>query len=320
MARADEQPTERCVSPTMRTVPLPLANSPAQVRARLHVRRESHKVHFPGALSLWHLASMDAPTVAVVWALAFAWAGGLRLPAWVPVMLAMGTWTVYIGDRLLDARTGLRTGAADRLRERHFFHWRQRKALLPLALATGGTAAAIILLRMPVAIRERNVVLGAAALAYFSGVHAPGGRWLQRLPKELLVGVLFAAGCALPTLTRLRLMGNAWEDLAPLLVAATAFAALAWLNCHAIERWESDVVDDASKVWKAAAMLALTTLGLALLMAGIDAHRIALLLLCAAGSALLTGGLDRMRGRLAPLALRTAADLVLLTPLVCLLR
>jgi hypothetical protein len=290
------------------------------MRAGLPVRRESHSIHFPGALRLWHLASMDAPTVAVVWALAFAWAGGLRLPAWVPVLLALGTWTVYIGDRLLDARAGLRAGAEDRLRERHYFHWRQRKALIPFALATGGIAAAIILLRMPVAIRERNAALGAAALVYFSGVHAPCGRWLQRLPKELLVGVLFTAGCALPTLTRLRLMGRDWADLAPLLVAAAAFAALAWLNCHAIERWESDAAGQASRVWKAAVMLALATMAMGVLLAGMGAHRSALLLLCAAGGALLTGGLDRMRGRLAPLALRTAADLVLLTPLVCLLR
>jgi hypothetical protein len=49
-------------------------------------------------------------------------------------------------------------------------------------------------------------------------------------------------------------------------------------------------------------------------------HRIALLVASGAASALLLALLDRLRGRLTPLALRAAADLVLLTPLPFLLR
>jgi hypothetical protein len=48
--------------------------------------------------------------------------------------------------------------------------------------------------------------------------------------------------------------------------------------------------------------------------------RPAALTAAAAASALLLALLDRIRGRLTPLALRAAADLVLLTPLVLLLR
>ncbi len=64
----------------------------------------------PRALHLWHLASLDAPTVAVVWTLAFAWAAGVHLDRWVLVLLASGTWTVYVGDRLLDAHRAIRVG------------------------------------------------------------------------------------------------------------------------------------------------------------------------------------------------------------------
>lgn len=58
----------------------------------------------PLLLRYWHLSSLDAPTVAVVWSLGFAWAAGVRLPVWIPILLALVAWAVYIGDRLLDAR------------------------------------------------------------------------------------------------------------------------------------------------------------------------------------------------------------------------
>ncbi len=274
----------------------------------------------PMPLRLWHLASLDAPSVAVVWALAIAWAGGIRLPAWVPALLALGTWTVYVGDRLLDARKGLTSGAVRLLRERHFFHWRHRRVLAPLAVTAGAAAASLIVLLMPMAIRERNAALGTAALLYFSGVHAPGLRRLRLLPKELVVGVLFTAGCALPTLTRMRLAGIPDGTLGWVMALAMLFAALAWLNCHAIEWWESERMEGSSHVFAAGTALGCAGVAMAFLLAGMAEPRLAELAACAAGSAGMLGWLDRHRARLSPLALRAAADLVLLTPIVCLMR
>ena len=305
---------------TMETVPLPLAHSEKQAYACAPGEDAGQRMDAPTALRLWHLTSLDAPTVAVVWALAFARAGGIRLPLWVPALLALGAWTVYVGDRLLDARSGLRRGAEHSLRERHFFHWRNRHVLAPLAVCTAAAAAAMIVLLMPIAIGERNAVLGAAALLYFSGVHAPGRRERQLLAKELLVGVLFTAGCVLPTLTRLRLRGAGWTELTPLLGAAVVFAALAWLNCHAIERWESGASAGTNTPWKAAALLAIVILCLGVLLAWRGETRAAMLMVSASASALLLAGLDKKQQRLTPVALRAAADLVLLTPLMCLLR
>ncbi len=269
----------------------------------------------PAPLRLWHLASLDAPTVAVTWTLAFAWAAGIRLPVWVPAMLALGTWTVYVGDRLLDARSSLRCGAGHRLRERHFFHWRNRRVLITLAAVTATVTAAIIFALMPAAIRARNSLLGVAALAYFSGVHsrrrAPA--WLALLlSKELLVGVLFTAGCALPTLTRMWLARATAAELGVLLAPAAIYAALAWLNCHAIERWEST---GRSRVFITGGLLALVSLLLTLTVASLQ-PRLAALLAAAAFSALLLALLDQARPRLTPLALRVGADLVLLAPLL----
>lgn len=269
----------------------------------------------PAPLRLWHLASLDAPTVAVAWSLAFAWAAGVRLPAWVPVMLALGTWTVYVGDRLLDARSGLRSGALHRLRDRHFFHWRHRRILIALAVVTAMGAGAIIIALMPAAIRARNSLLGLAALMYFSGVHsrrrAPA--WLApMLSKEFLVGVLFTAGCALPTLTRMWLAGASDAALGWMLAPVATFAALAWLNCHAIERWESA---QRTGVYTRAVLLACVSLLLAVAFVHVQ-PRTALLFAAAAMSAILLALLDRLRSLLTPLTLRIAADLVLLTPIL----
>ncbi len=294
---------------------------------------------FPiAALELWHLASLDAPTVAVVWALSFACAAGVRLPFWVPVLLALSSWAVYVGDRLLDAHVALLSGETGNLRERHYFHWRNRKILAPLASVSACIAAGIVFAWMPLLARERNAVLAAAALAYFARVHfralapmtsqAPsanhgdfrldtpalypcsGVRLPARIPvKELLVGILFTAACVLPAWTRTAAASRS------LLIPALLFALLAWLNCHLIESWESG---------RTPSRLTPTLLYLAgLLLAATRATsqpRSAALLAAGAVSAFLLALLDQLRPRLSPVTLRTASDLVLLTPLALLIR
>ncbi len=321
-------------------MPLPFASFPAQDRAadRIEIARRiegarrienSHRASGPPqALAFWHLASLDAPTVAVVWSLAFAWAGGVRLPLWVPLLLALVTWPVYVADRLLDALAGLRNPAQHSLRERHRFHWRHRQALLPMAIAGACAAAGIILAFMPPVARARDSVLAAAALAYFSGVHSGQNawqfplRWPRSFPsKEFLVGVLFTAGCVLPTWHRPNAVAAPVSTIWTFWIPAVFFAALAWLNCGCIKRWEGvDGVacrDDRSSRSPQTIALALAAIGLLLcLLAATSAHpRSAALLAAGAVSVLLLALLDQSRARMTPLALRAAADLVLLTPL-----
>jgi len=302
-------------------MPLPLAqvatrqNTPTvsalpQARAQFDASR---------VLGLWHLASLDAPTVAVVWSLAFASVAKIHLPVWVPVLLALATWSIYIGDRLLDVRTALRLGTLHALRERHFFHWRHRRLLLPFAGLASLVAAGIIFTCMPAIARERNSVLAVAALAYFSGVHLPhhrSQRFAALLSKEFLVGLLFTAGCALPTLSRLWLVHTAPRAFFLWIVPVVFFAALAWLNCSAIDCWESRA---ASRIVTHAGLLTLAGLAFAALLAYAEPASAALLRAGCASSGLLAL-LDRFRNRLTPVFLRAAADLVLLTPLALLLR
>lgn len=291
---------------------LPLANP--QTRCQDTCERSSAFTwRPPQTLHLWHLASLDAPTVAVTWALAFAWVAGVHLDAWIPLLLACGTWTVYVGDRLLDAHRAITSEELDLLHERHYFHWRHRHLLVPLACATAGIAAALVMGRMPVAARDRNAVLAAAALMYFSGVHSPARlpRWLRKLAsKELLVGLLFTAGCAAPTLSRLHTVG--WQFI----TCVAVFAAVAWVNCFAIENWESP--DRPTCVSMRTTVLGIACLTASAALALTDA-RVSALVGCAGASALLLSLLDRRRNRISPLTLRALADLVLLTPLVLLI-
>ena len=312
----------------MEAVPLTLPHLPAQDSSSSSQRPDAprywsapRKPLTLRPLELWHLASLDAPTVAIVWSLDFAWAAGVRLAGWVAPLLALTVWSVYVFDRLLDARTALRTSEMGRLRERHYFHWRHRRALFPLALVAAGASAGLIAVFMPMAARERDSVLAAASLVYFARVHArPRLRPFLSplLTKELLVGLLFTVGCVLPALGAVwAAHGARW----PLLCAAAFFAPLAWLNCHAIDEWESEKADHSDARTQArrrnsfSAACLLAAGGAVLAAAVCVAHpRAGLLLAAGAVSALLLALLDRKRGSLSPVALRAAADFVLLAP------
>jgi hypothetical protein len=92
------------------------------------------------------------------------------------------------------------------------------------------------------------------------------------------------------------------------------FAALAWLNCRAIEQWESPAGRRCGRALANSA-LGLASLGLGAGLLLCSTHPRPALLLCAgATSALLIAYLDRLHIRLAPVTLRAAADLALLTP------
>jgi hypothetical protein len=277
-------------------------------------------------LHLWHLTSLDAPTVAVVWTLAFAWAFGIHLPLWVPMILALGAWSVYIGDRLLDAWR-----ARSPLRARHHFHWHHRRIFVAVALVAFCVAMALILRYMPLAARGRNSILAAAAFVYFTGVHSRSDRsnagtvarrfavsFPGKFPvKELLVAIIFTLACAAPTWARTTAH---LAMLAPIL----GFAALAWLNCHAIETWETAsepitrLLAKCSSTLRTATLLAIVTIAASAISAALHHPRPAALLAAAALSAVLLGILDRHQHRLSAITLRAAADLVLLTPLALL--
>lgn len=291
----------------------PLARPQSTERARPFAAA-SPPTNVPRLLALWHLASLDAPTVAVVWTLAIAWTAGVRLDPWFSLLIACGTWTAYVGDRLLDARRAISSGDLARLRERHFFHWRYRRGLLAICVCTSAISAALVMRLMPLSVREHDSVIATAALAYFSGVHfqARFPAWLRRIAsKEFFVGVLFTAGCAAPALSCLRSTRVEVSHLWPTLAGITYFAVLAWLNCAAIETWESGF--NSSRIRGFAALICLIGMSIAAALF-FTQNRASALISTGVASGLLLLRLDLKRHRFAPVTLRALADLVLLIP------
>lgn len=276
--------------------------------------------HAPAPLRLWHLASLDAPTVAVTWAWAFSWAIKVALPAWILLLLGLVVWAIYIGDRLLDARPLQRARPGHPLQERHYFHWRYRRVLFPLAASSAAIALGLVYMRLSHVAIAKDSLVAAAAFAYFSGVHTPDEkpglprRVAKRLvSREFIVGVIFSAGCVLPLISLGAMKRLAAPALAALITAAVLFALLAWLNVRAIGHWESlvSVTRVRRAAWILAGAGAAFAIGLTPILPSISA-----LVAAGAASAAMLGILDRFRMRFTPLALRVAADAVLLAPIV----
>ena len=175
----------------------------------------------------WHLLSLDAPTVAVVWCWFFAAVFGVSLPPTALVTLALGTWCVYVADRLLD---GWRSVDMTDLRDRHWFYLRHRKPFVIAWIAAALPLAYLILFRVPPVVRTDDIVLCLIGIGYFLLIHHRSED--ARFSKELFVGFLFSIATAVPTWTRIQ------EGRGLLLAAIFTFGATCWLNCVVIQTWE----------------------------------------------------------------------------------
>jgi hypothetical protein len=266
---------------------------------------------FSNLAEWWHLLSLDAPTVAALWAWFFSSAMHLHLSFLQPLFLALGTWLLYVADRILD---GLRQRQAD-LRERHHFHARHRTAFLWAAALMVVLLAWFVLTRMrPEAFRDDSWI-GVFALLYLFAVHRRTNRaHASWLPKELAVAILFAAATAVPAWSRLGASSGGKEQLAP---AVIFFALLCWINCVSIEKWEAGNPHSTTR-WASSHLRAIVTMialfSLAAAMLAPSRGLMAVYLAALLSSGLLIA-LDARRTHFSPLHLRIAADAALLTPL-----
>jgi hypothetical protein len=252
----------------------------------------------------WHLLSLDAPTVAALWAWFFARAMRLHMPVFPALLLALGTWLLYVADRILD---GLRRNEG--LRERHYFHARHRPVFLTAASFLFLLFAWSVFTRMrPEALRD-NLFIGVFALFYLFAVHRRAAP--SRLPKELAVAILFATATAVPAWSRI---STGKQQLAP---AVLFFALLCWINCVGIEKWEGGTPHPTTR-WASlhlrsiVTMTALLSIVAALLAPSRGLTAVYLAALLSSG---LLFALDTRRTHLSALHLRIAADAALLTPL-----
>jgi hypothetical protein len=260
---------------------------------------------FPNLAKYWHLLSLDAPTVAGLWSWLFLRAMHQHWSLVQSMLLPLGTWLIYVSDRILD---GLRA-QDDSLRDRHHFYARHRTGFVTSATVVGAFLVWAVLTHMNrVALRE-DLWIGSLAFLYLCAVH----QWRIHFPKELATGILFACATAVPAWSRLH--GPAGKIfLAP---AVVLFALLCWINCAGIERWEGGDPHPTTR-WASlhlrwiASAIALLSFAAALLA---PSYSVAALYVAALVSSGLLLALDVRSSRLKPLQLRIGADAALLTPL-----
>lgn len=261
-----------------------------------------------GWLSLWHLLSLDAPTVAAVWTWFVAHAARIALPPVIPAAMFVAVWLLYAGDRLLDGAS-----ANEELQERHRFHHRHRRGFIAAMVV----AVAILLplvLAIPWEILKLYLLLAVLLLLWFAMVHRVAPRLRLRLPKEIMPGAFCAAAAFTPVWAT---VGYRHGELA---LAAVGYGLLVTLNCWTIFAWEHDEISAADATtqfgvrWLREATIAGVVISLAATY--LAAPHLAPIFFAIALAAGLLWMLGRARASLRPTDLRAAADLVLLTPLL----
>ncbi len=265
---------------------------------------------FARPLILWHLLSLDAPTVAALWTFFLAHHAGVALPVSSLAAMFLAVWILYAADRLLDT-----AAPAAEQEARHRFHARYRRVFL-WTLAAASVALIPLLLRIPASSMRLFLSLAAILFSWFILIHVPPARpgaRPRRLPKELAVGLFFAAATFIPTVARAHTLRLA------LLPIAILFALLCSLNCLFIYAWEHPTPRTRASAHPSSRLalrylkplaftIAAAALTLALLKRSAPAFAIAL------STAILLALQHRPPRN--PTLLRAAADLALLTPLL----
>jgi hypothetical protein len=239
--------------------------------------------------------------------------------------MALAVWMLYAADRLMDARlidarlmdarlVDIDPTHHEDLEARHYFHHRHRTAFLTGILLVSIALALLLPNLEPEAIRL-YLVLGVLISCYFILIHAT--RSAHRLPKEIAVGLFFAAATFIPTVARrpdLRL---------PLLPSALLFATLCSLNCLFIYAWEHTRTDTNHRAHPIT-RLAIRNLPSLTVLLTLSCAALALLdhdapwpIPCATAlAATILLLLHNRRHSIAPITLRAAADLALTTPIL----
>ena len=248
-----------------------------------------------GLLELWHLLSLDAPTVATLWTCFVARVTHTTMAPEFPVAMFLAVWILYAADRLLDARSAAGLEARHRFHDAHRFGF-----LVAIGVASAGLVGLVVLARLPVVAFALYSGLAAGLGLWFMTVHRAPGR---SLPKEVVTGAFFSAAIYVPFVSRVTL------------VPAILFAALCSVNCLYIHSWENAEGAPAhATTGLARRFLPQISLGL-ILFPLVHLGPMSVAISAAAGLLVL---LNRFHADVEATTLRAAADLVLLTPLLVL--
>jgi len=241
---------------------------------------------------LWpNVLALDAPAVAVVWQQFLGRAFGVAVPAAALFVLGLTVWGIYLADRWWDARSGTAN------QPRHAFA-AANPGLIGVSIVAL-LAAAGFAFTLPISYLVAGALLGALVAVYFGLVHLlKPNAVTARGGKEMLVGLLFAAGVAVPLVADT-------HDAVRWLPAVCGFGVVCWLNCRVIDRWEGEVSGDDTRE---------PSLGIAtFVLASLVLRPVAFALASAAALLLVV---HTVQPRIGPRVARVLADLALLTPLV----
>lgn len=244
---------------------------------------------------LWpNLLSLDAPIVALLWQMLFARCFHARVGLLPSVLLVTAVWLIYAADRTLDSLRG-DAWRGPHERPRHEFYRRHWRTLLPLWIAALAAGSALAWTRLNPELLLSGLALGGAVALYFALLHLG----IFQKTKEAAVALLFALGATL----------SAWPNVrtAADIEAIALFSCLCWINCVAIEHWESA----GESRWPIAGLAGFVALAAVLLLFSSRP----VLGGAVAASALCFVLLDRARRRFSRDALRVLADVALLSPL-----
>lgn len=273
-------------------------------------------------IAFWHLLSLDAPSVAVLWTWFLARINYIPLPPTAILAMGIAVWMLYAADRLLDTRSLPSNppfeGIHAELELRHHFHRHHQKFFRWAILLSSISLAVLLPGLAPQSIRL-YLALGTLLMGYFAIIHAGFGvhRAAHRLPKELAVGAFFSAATFIPTVSRNPALRAA------LFPGAILFAALCSLNCLFIYAWEHPSTSPQAHFATRIALrflptLTISVMGIGLLLSVTDHSLPRPIPLSCAIAALLLLLLHKNSHRFAPTTLRAAADICLLTPFLLL--
>lgn len=247
-------------------------------------------------LLIWHLSSLDAPLVAVVWTYYLSLHLALRPSFALMLLMFISVWLVYVIDRILDGQ-----GAYPHLHQlRHRFHRRYIRIFLTTACILVCFIPSVLCVCMHDSLFDAYVALSCGVGGYFVLVHTG-----VLLPKELLVGVNFGVACSLP---RLALANMDWQAGCELFLLCVLFS----LNCYFIRFWESHTHDANARI--ALVILSMLACILGLIAVALHASSFALAPILASTCALWM--LHATRFYFSKAVLRSMADAVLLSPLL----
>jgi hypothetical protein len=258
---------------------------------------------------MWpQMLSLDAVAVYAVWAVLFPVAFGVNVSVATVLVGSACVWCIYVGDHLLDLRSGNGVGT-----HRHEFVRRHQRGLITcmiVVLSLGIVGSAWLSRSAMVG----GVVIAVAVIGYLVSVHRHVGGTGRAWPKEMVVAAAFALASSLPA-------WSAGPMSAEMLVAVALFGGVCLLNCAGLEHDEWLNAGEGPRPHRSAMWLGSNVVLLSVILTGgaVAAALIFIPLLIGlpvAASALMLAVIFGQKEPRSADEMRATADIALLTPLL----